>query len=85
MKKIIGIKKSEGDYNGQPYCNYSVYYKELELVKDSVGEIVEKLTIKGVYLDDILKARNLDSFVKLVGIQFNEIYYDKYQKVRAII
>ena len=79
MGKIIGIKHTTGEYQGQKYDNYNFYVGSEDI--NTVGTYVETVKVKSTVLKDLIDLKDIPG---LVGqdVTFN---YNKFGQVTEVI
>ena len=84
MSQIIGIQKSEGEFEGHPYSNYRIFTKEdfNPNAEGCIGNYVKTFTAKRELLDKWL-AENKLSLSSLIGVKC-KMYFDEHGKVSYI-
>lgn len=75
MLKVIGVKKQEGEYNGNPYKNYVIYVVDSDNQTNTVvGLCPSTIKVKQEFLNNICDAKDL--YQKEI-----EVYYNSYGHV----
>ena len=79
MAKILGIKHSTGEYQGNAYDNYNFFVGSEDI--NTVGTYVETVKVKSTVLKELIDLKELPG---LVGqdVTFN---YNKFGQVTEVI
>lgn len=73
QNKVLGIKRSKGEYQGTEYDNYNIYY-QVPNTTESFGTITSTYKVKKKLVDDLLNKNvmPIDQLVnKTISVDFN--------------
>lgn len=79
MAKVLGIKHSTGEYQGNAYDNYNFFVGSEDI--NTVGTYVETVKVKSTVLKELIDLKELPG---LVG-QDVAFYYNKFGQVTEVI
>ena len=84
MSKIVGIQKSEGEYEGHPYSNYRIFTLEdfSQNAEGCFGNYVKQYTAKKELLDRWMSEKKITPS-QLIGMNC-KMYFDDHGKVSLI-
>lgn len=78
MAKVLGIKHSTGEYQGNTYDNYNFFVGSEDI--NTVGTYVETVKVKSTVLKELI---DLKDITDLVG-QDVAFYYNKFGQVTEV-
>lgn len=83
-KSILGIRHSEGEFNGRRFDNfifYVGYHNDNSVECDQgIGYIfTDRVKISSSRIDDLLNSFALDDVSSLLGFTVNQVFYDQYR------
>lgn len=79
MAKVLGIKHSTGEYQGNTYDNYNFFVGSEDI--NTVGTYVETVKVKSTVLKESIDLKELPGLVGL-NLTFN---YNKFGQVTEVI
>jgi len=79
--KIIGIKRSTGEFNSKPYDNLNLHVVEDFNAESAVGQRTEVVKIRMRVVEEILSKVPTEAEIKSWAGKNLTVYYDKNQNV----
>ncbi len=74
MYELLGYHRSKGEYQGRPYDNWSLHFRNTESPKNHQGEFFEVISVRSSLIPE-------DQLV--IGEKY-QVYYNRFGKVSEL-